>query len=83
MIDKRTWQEFSDAGLLWWVNRILHLFGWAIVLQVEDDDTISDVYPARCEFRGFTAELETRNFKKLSAYLKTHIEEIDYEAQNG
>jgi hypothetical protein len=83
MIDKRTWQEFSAAGLLWWANRILHLFGWAIVLQVESDGTISDVYPARCTFRGFVEETEHENFKKLSAYLKTHIEEIDKEAQDG
>jgi hypothetical protein len=83
MIDKRTWQEFSDAGLVWWANRILHLFGWAIVLQVENDGTISDAYPARCKFRGFEPGCETRNFKKLSSYLKAHIEEIDKEAQDG
>jgi hypothetical protein len=24
-----TWREFADAGLFWWINRGLHLFGWA------------------------------------------------------
>ena len=34
MIDKKTWQEFKDSGLLWWINMILHTFGWAIVFEI-------------------------------------------------
>jgi len=79
----KTWREFSDTGLLWWVNRILHLFGWAIVFQVEADGIVSDVYPARVKYRGFVGETEQEKFKILSAYLKSNIEEIDKETQEG
>lgn len=27
-VEERTWEEFIDSKLLWWVNRSLHLFGW-------------------------------------------------------
>lgn len=80
---RKTWQEFSDTGLLWWVNRTLHLFGWAVVFEVEADGTVSDVYPARVKYRGFVEETEQEKFKVLSAYLKTNIEEIDKETQEG
>lgn len=33
MIQRRTWEEFKDNKLLWFINSILHLFGWAIVLE--------------------------------------------------
>jgi hypothetical protein len=34
-IQKATWKEFRRSGLLWWINRSLHLFGWAIAVEVE------------------------------------------------
>jgi hypothetical protein len=81
MVDKKTWKEFREIGLLWWANRILHLFGWAIVVVQEDDGTISDAYPARVKFRGFGEESETRGFKRLSGYLKDHATILEEEAQ--
>ena len=30
MIERKSWEEFRNAGLLWWINMILHTFGWAI-----------------------------------------------------
>ncbi len=82
MIDRKEWQEFKDTKLLWWVNRILHTFGWAIVLQVEEDGKISDVYPARVKFRGFSKDIETNGFIGLSEYLKKNIDEIEKEARD-
>ena len=35
MINKKTWEEFRDSGLLWFVNTILHMFGWGIAVEVE------------------------------------------------
>ena len=35
MVKKKTWQEFRKTGLLWFINTILHAFGWAIVVEVE------------------------------------------------
>ena len=52
MIDKKTWDEFRSTGLLLFVNTMLHIFGWAIVVKYDDDDSIT-AYPARVKFRGF------------------------------
>ena len=36
MVEKKTWKEFIDAGFLWWINMILHTFGWSICIEVDD-----------------------------------------------
>ena len=75
MIERRGWQEFRDSGLLWWVNRSLHLFGWALVVELaEDEKTITTVYPARCRFRGFGFKAEEEGFAKLSKHLVDNAE---------
>lgn len=66
---KKTWKEFQQSMLLWWVNRSLHLFGWAIVFEEEDDGSISKVYPARVSYRGFCEGAESEGFKGLTEYL--------------
>lgn len=77
MTEKRTWKEFRDNGLLWWINRQLHLFGHAIAIEVDETGEIVDAYPVRCKFRGFTEKIETEQFEKLSNYLKKNIEDIE------
>jgi len=80
MIDKRTWGEFRDSGLLWWINMLLHTFGWAITVEVEEDGSISSAYPARVKFRGFDEEYNTKGYQKVSKYLKNNIDEIEKES---
>ena len=81
MIEKKTWKEFQDAKLLWWINRSLHLFGWAIVLQVEEDGSVSDVYPARVKFRGFSEKSEEDGFIGLTEHLKSTIDTLSKECK--
>lgn len=69
MITRKPWEEFRASGLLWWINRILHTFGWALVMQVEADGRITDAYPARVKFRGFSTACETEGFKDVSAHI--------------
>lgn len=77
MIQKKTWEEFREAQLLWWVNRMLHLFGWAIVVEIDDaTGKVTEAYPARCKFRGFDSKSEDEGFEGLTAYLKNHSEEL-------
>lgn len=66
MVDRRSWEEFKSKKLLWWINRILHTFGWAIVVIQEADGTISDVYPAKVTFRGFPEASEEAGFKGIA-----------------
>jgi hypothetical protein len=81
MLKRKEWKEFQDAGLLWWVNRILHTFGWAIVVVQEDDGEVTAVYPARCKFRGFGLKNEEEGFKKISAYMLKEAKQLNEEAQ--
>lgn len=70
MITKHTWQEFQTSGMLWLINRSLHLFGWAIVfLTDEQTGEILEVYPARVSFRGFTPELDGAGFQAVTKYM--------------
>lgn len=81
MIERKTWKEFQDAKLLWWVNRILHAFGWAIVFDVVDG-TVADVYPARVKFRGFDESAEADGFAGLTEHLKSNISDLLQEARS-
>jgi hypothetical protein len=81
MINKKSWTEFQEAGMLWFANRILHMFGWAIILEKEDDGSVSNVYPARVKFRGFGANVETENFIKVSKFMADNAPELLKEAK--
>jgi len=83
MVEKRSWEEFQANGMLWWINRILHLFGWAIVFEMDDDNNIKEVYPARCKFRGFDPTSETKGFNKLTNYLTANIQELAKDLNSG
>lgn len=52
MVTRKTWKEFRECGLLWWINMLLHTFGWSVVINVEDNGDITEVYPACVKFRG-------------------------------
>jgi hypothetical protein len=36
MIEEISWKEFRDSGMLWFVNRLLHVFGLSIVFSFEE-----------------------------------------------
>ena len=75
MIERKTWEEFRDSKLLWFINTILHTFGWAIVIE-SDNDMVTDVYPARVKFRGFSEKINTEGYIGLSKYMKDNREEL-------
>jgi len=80
MVTKKTWKEFRDSKLLWWTNRLLHTFGWAIVFSMDKAGEISEAYPARVKFRGFDEKSEEEGFVGLTEYLKDNIEALSEEA---
>ena len=79
MIEKKSWAEFRETGLFWWMNMILHTFGWAIVVEIDEGEIIN-VYPARVKFRGFDEESNTDGYIKVSNYLKENIGQLAEEA---
>jgi len=60
---------------------ILHIFGWSIVVELEDKKIIN-AYPARVKFRGFSEENNTEGYRKVSKYMYENINEILEEAEN-
>lgn len=69
VVSKKSWKEFRESGLLWWINMILHTFGWSIIVEAEKDGTITNAYPARVKFRGFTNEFNAEGYIKVSEYI--------------
>jgi hypothetical protein len=80
MITKKSWKEFRDAGLFWWINQQLHIFGWALVADFVDGEIV-EVYPARVKFRGFSDNVVEEGYKKVSRYLKENVNELLKEAE--
>lgn len=80
MTEEKQWKEFRDSGLLWFINQSLHLFGWAIVVELVDGEIIR-AYPARVKFRGFSEDCNTNGYKKVSQYLQQNIDELEKEAR--
>lgn len=76
MVNKKSWKEFRECGLLWWINMILHTFGWAIVYNIDKDGNITEVYPARVKFRGFSEEGNTEGYMKVTDYLQNESSKL-------
>ena len=72
-IEERSWEEFQETGMLWWVNRILHLFGWCIVVEMDEKGKVGKAYPARCNYRGFPRDAEESGFARLTEHLHTEM----------
>lgn len=77
-----SWEQFRKSGLLWFINSILHLFGWAIVM-IKTDGKVTDVYPARVPYRGFSEKDNTDGYAKVTKYLKDNIDELEKETNNN
>jgi hypothetical protein len=75
VVNKKAWEEFRDSGLLWWINMVLHTFGWSIVIKVESNKVL-EVYPARVKFRGFDEQSNTDGYIKVSEFMKNNAEDI-------
>lgn len=76
-ITKKTWEEFRGAGLLWLINTTLHVFGWAIVFEFEEGSSqVSNVYPARVKFRGFSEEANDENLVKVTEYMVKNAQDL-------
>ena len=80
-VTKKSWQQFQKSGLLWFINTILHVVGWAIVWEVEKNYIIN-AYPARVTFRGFSEESNTNGYIKLSQYMKENSDTLLEESKS-
>jgi len=68
MVQEKTWEEFRETGLMLFVNSLLHIFGWALVFEIEREE-IKCVSPARVKFRGFDEKSVTEAYIKVSQHM--------------
>lgn len=81
MVERKTWQEFRDTGLFLLINQFLHIFGWSLVVVVDNPTgEVVQVYPARVKFRGFDNEDTTEAYKKISDYMASNASTLKEEA---
>ena len=71
----KTWEEFSNTGLLWVTNSILQIFGWSIETVVTGD-TVTAVHPVRLEYRGFTNSENDKGYRKISKYMNDNSKDL-------
>lgn len=84
MIERKSWEEFRECGMLWFINMILHTFGWAICVEVEKNENGEKVigcYPARVRYRGFGEKENSEGYIKVAKYIKRNGEKILEEAE--
>jgi len=75
MVNKKSWKDFRETGLLFYINQILHVFGWAIVVNIENGE-ITEAYPARVKFRGFDGKSIDEGYAKVTKYLKNNVDDL-------
>ena len=80
MITKKDWNEFRETGLLLLTNQFLHIFGWSIVVDFNENGQIESVLPARVKFRGFDNKNTEKAYIKISKYMKENSDELLCEA---
>jgi hypothetical protein len=80
MVTKKEWSEFRSTGLVLIINQILHIFGWALVFEIENEE-IKNVYPARVKFRGFDIKNTQEAYSKLSEYMLNNSKELNDESK--
>lgn len=68
--EMRNWSEFRESKMLWFVNKILHSFGWVIVVEVDTDThELIKVYPKRAGYTCFPPEVNERNTPIFQKFL--------------
>lgn len=82
MLERKSWEEFRETGLLLYINQILHVFGWAITVELDEKGNTTNVYPARVKYRGFDTKNVSKSYLKISNYLKKNIDDLVDEASD-
>jgi hypothetical protein len=77
MVDERSWEEFRESGLMWFINTTLHMFGWALVYDTEK----KVCYPARVKYRGFSNNINSNGYIQVSKYMKQNADQLLIESK--
>lgn len=80
-MNKTAWEEFRAAGFLWWINMLLHTFGWAIVFTYDEGGQLIEATPQRVKFRGFHREADSEGYAKIAHYMNENAPAFIKEAE--
>lgn len=80
--EERTWYEFQHSGFLLFVNLFLQVFGWSIVMTVDDNGLVRNVYPARTRWRGFDPEELSKAYVRVSEFMFENAKKLLAEAKD-
>lgn len=83
MVNRKTWDEFRETGLTLIINQILHIFGWAIVYDINEDGKVVNCYPTRTKFRGFDGDSVSKAYANVSRWVKDNADDLLKEAEGG
>lgn len=81
MVKKKSWETFRKTRMLWLINRTLHIFGWAILLKIDEKGKVIDAFPARVKFRGFDAQSESDGFIGISKFMEKNAKQLRKESE--
>ena len=81
MAKKDILKEFRESGMLWFINTILHVFGWAIFISLGEDGEAAEMYPARTAYRGFESESNDRGYQRVSRFMLENAARLVAEAE--
>ena len=81
MAIRKNWKQFRKTGLLLFINQVLHVFGWAIVFDINKGE-IKDVYPARVRYRGFDGSSVDKCYRDISTYMVKNSKKLLEEAKD-
>jgi len=81
-VERKSWDEFRTTGLVLIINQLLHIFGWALVFEVNKEGDVEKCYPARVTFRGFDNDSTDDAYKKVAQYMKNNSDELHEEIQD-
>ena len=74
MVEKKSWTEFREAGMLYVTNLILQCFGWSLVYEKDGDEI--KTYPVITKYRGFSTKANEEGHAKVGKYCREHSAEI-------
>lgn len=80
-VTEKNWDEFRNAGLGWFVNSILHVFGWALVWDVDENGKATNCYPARVKYRGWDEKSQSEGHKRLAEYMENNAYDLKKETE--
>ena len=76
MYEEKTWLDLRKTGLLMFINSFLHIFGWCIIVELDDDGNFQRAYPARTKWRGFSSDAIDRAYKNVTHAMKEDIDQL-------